>query len=110
MLAKLGPVYFHFFKFLALANLGVSFFAVALVLGREEPTDWIGVYILALLVKLLGYGLSVVVEKWFFSGHRAYFFKNIGLGYRHIFGFLIAIDTLLLVLVYWIWTIVANSL
>lgn len=110
MLSKLCQVYIYFFKSLALANLGVSFFAVSLVQGREEPTDWVGAYILAVLLKLAGYGLSIVIEKWFFARHRAYFFKNMGLGYRHIFGFLIGIDAVLLVLTYWIWNTVANFL
>ncbi len=110
MLAKLYRVYFHFFKFLTVVNLGVSVFAVALVLRQEWADNLVGAYVLALLAKLLGYGISVVIEKWFFAGQREYFFKNMGLGYRHIFGFLFVIDGILLVIVYWAWNTIHNYL
>lgn len=110
MLVKLYRVYFHFFKFLVSVNVGVSLFAVALVLRREEPDNLAGAYVLALLAKLLGYGISAVIEKWFFAGQREYFFKNMGLGYRHIFGFLFFVDGILLIILYWAWSTMSNYL
>lgn len=108
MLAKLYRIYVHFFKFLAAANAGVSVLAVSLVLGREDPGRAFGVYVLAVLAKLFGYGMSFVIEKWFFAAHREYFFKNMGLGYRHIFGFLFLADAVILVIIYWLWKTMLN--
>lgn len=110
MLAKLYRVYIHFFKFLATVNIGVSFFAVALVLGREGQSDLVGAYVLAVVAKLLGFGISVVIEKWFFAGHREYFFKNMGLGYRHIFGVIFSVDIILLIIIYWGWEAIGSYL
>ncbi len=110
MLAKLHQVYTHFFKFLAVVNIGVSVFAVALVLGGQGQSPVVAAYVLAVAVKLVGYGLSVVIEKWFFAERREYFFKNMGLGYRHIFGFVFFVDVVLLVLIYWGWETIGNYL
>lgn len=110
MFAALYRVYLYFFKFLAAANIGVSVLAVSLVLGREEPGIAVRVYVLAILAKLFGYGASVVIEKWFFAPHREHFFKNMGLGYRHIFGFLFCMDGIILVIIYWGWKTMLNYL
>lgn len=110
MFVKLYRVYVYFFKLVAIINIGVSVFAGALLMDGEGRDRVATAYVLATAAKVLGYGVSILIEKWFFAGHREYFFKNMGLGYRHIFGFVFIVDLVLFAVIIWGWKTIGNYL
>lgn len=108
MFAKLHKIYGYFFKFLICFNIVVSVLCINFLLEVESPS--MRTYLLLVIIKGIGYGLSVVIEKWFYAKSREYFFKNLGLGYRHIFGYLFLVDALLFIIIFFGWKMIMNFL
>jgi len=102
MFSKIRKLYFPLFYTLILFNVFISVFPLALFwkFGFNAPP----IYFLALFIKLIGYALSILAEKWL-NANRSFFFRNLGLSYRHLFLWLFSIDLLYLLfflLICWI--------
>lgn len=89
MLSKIRKLYFPFFYTLILFNAFVSLFPLAFF--WKYGFQVYGIYALSMLLKLIGYVLSIGVEKLLHS-NRGYFFQNLGLPYRCLFAFLFLLD------------------
>lgn len=60
--------------------------------GAEKP----GGYIMAIIIKPIGWAVSIVFEKLFLR-HQSYFYKNMGLSFRKIFLNIIVYDIVILI-------------
>lgn len=92
MLKKLFFIYAQHFKFTIALSLFVSVYFILIFWSKGYKHY--PLYMVALLFKAIAYGLSLLVEKTFFEA-RAYHYRNLGFGYRQLFGTLFSLDLLL---------------
>ena len=89
MLKKLRFLYSNHFKAIIGLNILVSLFFTYLFFLKGF--DKINLYHYAIIFKLVGYALSVMLEKVIFQ-ERKYFYRNLRIGYRKIFSILFIPD------------------
>jgi len=102
MIRRFLKLYFPLFKHLILLNVLMSVLAARLFL--QEGFNVYGVYIIASSIKIVGYALSLAVERMFYA-KRGYFFKNVGLSYSRIFAYILLLDLgyyIIILLICWI--------
>jgi len=92
MFKRLLFIYSHHFRLALALNLFVSSYFTWLM--WIKGFGYYNLYMLALLFKAIGYGITVLVEKLFFES-REYYFRNLGLSYRQLFSILFSADFLL---------------
>ena len=90
---KLNKLIFVFFPQLWISNLAISVLIVVLSLQLRLAWDWNYLHFF-LWMKLTGYGLSILVEYFFYRQKRSYFIKNIGFSYRQVYTTLFLTDLL----------------
>ncbi|MFC7524649.1 hypothetical protein ACFQRK_11865 [Parapedobacter sp. GCM10030251] len=93
------------FRFLIAINFLCSIALLANAFSGISATMAIPLIVIA---KIIGYGLSILIEKWFYAKQREYYFKNIGIAYCQLFARLFAIDTITLILLASVWLMVRN--
>lgn len=96
MLKKITFLYQQHFKFIVLLNLFVSICFV--IIFWNKGYNHYPLYMLALMLKLVSYGISTAIEKLFFQS-RSFHFRNLGFSYRMLFGWLYAIDFLFFIMI-----------
>lgn len=94
MLKRIFFIYAQHFKFTIALTLFVSLYFILIFWSKGY--NHYPLYMLALFFKAIAYGLSLLVEKTFFEA-RAYHYRNLGFGYRRLFGTLFWLDLLLFV-------------
>jgi len=67
----------------------MSFLAAQLFL--QQGFNIYGVYMIAGIIKIMGFVFSVLIERIFYA-KRMYFLKNLGLSYRRIFTYIFLLD------------------
>jgi len=93
---KLKAIYLAHFKVNILLNLWVSAYFSYFFWTRGF--DKYPLYTLALIFKVTAYGLGLASEK-LLAPRREFYYRNMGIGYRRIFGTLYIADLLLFILV-----------
>ncbi len=95
MYQKLKILYLHHFKLVFVLNFALSLFWLNLfyLKGFEK----VNLYNLAIVFKLVGYAITVAIEKLFFS-YRILYYYNLGISYRRILGTFFSIEFGLFVL------------
>jgi len=106
-LKPLLHIVLQYFRFLLAINLVWSVVLLANAFAGVSTTTAI---LLIVVAKIVGYGLSILIEKWFYPKQREYYFKNIGIAYRNLFACLFAIDTVLLMFIASLWLAIRNFL
>ena len=96
MLKKIAFLYQQHFKFIVALNLFVSICFVTIFWNKGY--NHYPLYMLALMLKLVSYGISIAIEKMFFQS-RSFHFRNLGFSYRMLFGWLYAIDFLFFIVI-----------
>ncbi|MBB5438526.1 hypothetical protein HDC92_002202 [Pedobacter sp. AK017] len=96
MLRKIAFIYQQHFKFTIALNAFVSI--SMLVIFWDKGYNHYPLYMLALFMKAVAYGICIAVEKMFLQP-RNYHFRNLGFSYRMIFGWLYGVDLLVFLLV-----------
>ena len=103
MLQKLKFIYLHHFKLVAILNFSYTiFFTYLFVIKGFDKVD---LFNIAIVLKLIAYTLTIVIEKLFFS-NRVFYYKNLGLSYRRVLGTYFGLDFiifLLLLLIFSLW-------
>jgi len=64
--------------------------------------------LLIVVGKIIGYGLSILIEMWFYARQREYYFKNMGVSYYRLFACLFALDAIITVFIASLWLVVRN--
>jgi len=103
MYQKLKIIYLHHFKFLIFLNLFLSLYLIQLFCLKGF--DKVGLYNLAIFFKLVAFATTFGIEKLFFGKH-IFYFQNLGLSYRKIFGIFYLLDFALFILLFlisWLW-------
>ncbi len=90
MILRIHRIYWLFFRFLIAFNLIVTGLLVSSLFRLETLST--GIFVVMLGGKLLGWMLSIVIERWFYAKGRESLFKNAGYGYRHLLGYTFALD------------------
>ena len=75
-----------------LLNVVIAIFFVTDGINKPSP------YVMLLIMKPIGWGFSIVIERFFLQKHR-YFYKNMGLGFRKILGNIILYDIVILIVI-----------
>lgn len=96
MFFKLKTIYLSHLKLAFAINCFVTcYFSYLFYLNGFDKS---ALYTLALFFKAIGYGFTVAIERLFFL-NRSYFYRNMGLGYKKVFGSFMALDCLLFVFI-----------
>ena len=95
MQGKLSFLYLNHFKAVIALNVFVSLFFSYLFFIKGF--DKLNLYFYSVIFKLMGYILSVMIEKIIFP-ERQYFFRNLRFSYRKIFSVLFITDFLIFML------------
>lgn len=99
------PIVLRHFRFLLVINLMWSLVLLANTFAGDPLTAAIPLIVVG---KTVGYGFSILIEKWFYAKRREYYFKNAGIAYRSLFACLFMVDTALLILIASLWLTVRN--
>ena len=105
MYQKLKILYLHHFKLVFVLNFAISLFFLNLF--YLKGFDKVNLYNLAIAFKLIGYVVTFVIEKLFFS-YRIFYYYNLGISYRRILGTFFTLDFGLfvsLLMLCWLWKI-----
>ena len=97
MYYKLKTIYLSHFRLRLLLNLTVTcYFAYIFYL---KGFDKYPLYMVVIICKMIGYLVSVSIERMFFS-KRHYYYRNMGLGYTTVFGWLLILDITLFLIIF----------
>ena len=97
MYYKLKTIYLSHFRLRILLNTFVSgYFAYLFYL---KGFDKYPLYMLTILFKLVGYGISIAIERLSFQ-ERHFYYRNMQLGYKKVFGIFFAMDLVLTLLIF----------
>jgi len=92
---KITSLFSQHFKLIIALNLVVTlFFTVVFWLKGYNHYP---LYMLAITLKVIGYGISVGIEKLLFQA-RSYHYRNLGFSYRMLFGWLLGADFIFFIL------------
>lgn len=95
MMNKFSIIYAKHFKLILCLNFCLSLFFAYLF--YRKGFNQVSLYNLAIFFKGIGYLFTATVEKVFFT-NRSYYFKNLGISYRRLFGVLFVFDLIIFVL------------
>ena len=96
------------FRFLLALNLlwSIALLSSVFTYGLQTATA----ISLIIVAKVIGYGVSILIERWLYAGQREYYFKNMSLSYVRLFGCLFLLDTVLLIFIALLWLIIKNCI
>jgi hypothetical protein len=97
MLQKIIFIYLQHFKLIITLNLFVSISFIYLFWAKGY--NHYPLYMLALSLKAVAYGISFGVEKMFFQP-RMYHFRNLAMSYRMLFSWLYTADFIFFIAVF----------
>ncbi|MDQ7949200.1 MAG: hypothetical protein REI78_13260 [Pedobacter sp.] len=99
MIKKLRFIYIHHFKLMACLNLSLSIYLTYLF--TFKGFNHIDLYEIVIAFKLIGHGLTLLIEKLFFSG-RSFYYRNLGLSYTRIFTVFYGLDGIVFCLLFYL--------